>query len=122
VGINGKKLSDTKTRISEVQVNDKYAHAPAATPILKSPYINNNFHSQNSSSVSKITNNNNNNCDEELMMYLQLEPEPQQLPSTSYWMYNVIQFIKLLCLSKLLSQQNTSRNDIVIYSYSNTLS
>mmetsp|Transcript_50621 Transcript_50621/g.56557 ORF Transcript_50621/g.56557 Transcript_50621/m.56557 type:complete len:225 (-) Transcript_50621:14-688(-) len=116
------KISDESWESTEKLINDKYAHAHAATPILKSPYINNNFHSQNSSSVSKITNNNNNNCDEELMMYLQLEPEPQQLPSTSYWMYNVIQFIKLLCLSKLLSQQNTSRNDIVIYSYSDTLS
>ena len=104
--------------------NDKYTrrtYAPATTPILKSPHIGNNFHSQYSSSVSKITNNNNNNHGEELINYIQLEPEPKQLLSNSDWIYNVIQFINLLCLLKLLSQQNTRRNDIVIYSYSNTL-
>merc|ERR1712238_255571 len=105
--------------------SDKYTRrtdASFTTPILKSPHIDNNLHSQYLSSVSKITNNNNNNHGEELINYLQLDPEPRQLLSNSDWIYNVIQFINLLCLLKLLSQQNTSRNDIVIYSYSDTLS
>ena len=131
---NSEELPVVKTRV----LNDKYAHAPATTPIFQSiDIINNNFHSQISLSVSKITKKNNNNCREsnnnnniimlpltrtDFIKYLQLELEPQQLPSTSYWMYKVIQFVNLLCLLKLLSQQNTSRNDIVIYSYSDTLS
>ena len=141
---------------SKISGNDKYTihtYTPATTLNLESPHIDDNFHSQNSSSVSKITNNNNinfqqilstvskttknnnNNCRESnnnniiilsptrkgFIKYLQLEPEPQQLLSNSYWMYNVIQFVKFLCLLKLLSQQNTGRNNIVIYSYSNTL-
>ena len=54
------------------------------TTILKYPHnTDNNFHSQNSSSVSKITNNNNNNRGEKLIKYLQLEPEPQQLLPSS---------------------------------------
>merc|ERR1712238_620826 len=90
---------------------------------------------QNVSTVSKSTKNNNNNCHKsnnnniilqptrnDFITYLQLEPESQQLSSNSYWMYDVIQLVKLLCLLKLLSQNNTSRNDIVIYSYSDTLS
>ena len=81
-----------------------------------SHHIGNNIHSQNLSSVLEITNNNNNNYGDELIKYLQMEIEPQQLPSHSDWIYSVIQFVNLLCLLKLLSQQNTSRNNIVIYS------
>mmetsp|Transcript_55285 Transcript_55285/g.62595 ORF Transcript_55285/g.62595 Transcript_55285/m.62595 type:complete len:135 (+) Transcript_55285:515-919(+) len=106
-------------------VNDKYAYAPVDTSILKITFS----RSQNLSSVSKITKNNNNNCREsnnnnniilqptrkDSVNYLQLEPESQQLPSNSYWMYNIIQFVNLICLLKLLTQQNTSRNDIVLY-------
>merc|ERR1712238_84635 len=84
----------------------------------------------------KITKNDNNNCrqsnnnniilqpkrSKDFMKYLQLEPEPQQLLSNSYWIYYGIQFVKLLCLLKLFSQHNTSRNDIVICNFSETLS
>ena len=112
VGIENSKVTKSQAvqslrpNTTQPSGNNKYTrrtYAPATTPILKSPHIDDNFHSQNSSSVSKLTNNNNNNCHED-------------------WIYNVIQFVNLLCLLKLLSQQNTSRNDIVIYSYSDTLS
>ena len=104
-------------------------------PVSNKNNKNNNNFQQNVSTVSKSTKNNNNNCRisnnniivlqttcKDFIKYLQPEPETQQLLSNSDWIYNIIQFVKLICLLKLLSQQNTSRNDIVIYSYSDTLS
>ena len=98
------KLIPRVSTTTQPSGNDKYTrhtHVPVTTPILKSPHIDNNFHSQYSSSVlkitnknnnnninfeqnistvSKLTNNNNNNRNEELIKYLQLEPESKQLP------------------------------------------
>ena len=108
-------------------INNKYAYATVDTSILNTTKI----HSQNLSSVSKITKNNNNNNNniifqpkcQHFIKYIQLEPEPPSLPSKSHfdhWIYTVIKLILLF----LFVQQNTVRNfiDIVINQHSDTLS
>ena len=127
----------TTPKLKSIHIDNNF-HSQHLSSVLKITNKNNhnniNFQ-QNVLTVSKNTKNNNNNCHKsnnnniilqltrnDFITYLQLEPESQQLPSNSYWMYNVIQFVKLLCLLKLLFQNNTSRNNIVMYSYSDILS
>ena len=128
------KISDALSSLivkTTLPINDKYAYSPVNTSILKITIVhsqnvstvlkitnknnNNNINfQQNVSTVSKSTKNINNNCREsnnnniilqptrkDFIKYLQLEPELQQLPANSYWMYNVIQSVNILCLLKL---------------------
>ena len=67
----------------DMGINDKYAYyAPVNTSILKTNHIDNNFYSQNLSSVLKITkynNNNNNNKNQSIRNNWYRRPQSKNL-------------------------------------------